>query len=112
MQENQIVMARRHVLGELYGRCVSIDDDIPVYMAGDDHELLGHVNESLGHYRDAFSFFLGGDICRKLAAGHYAYTFDYAPIDSVRPNGRLKLTSITLVGRSGYTKIPRRSAAA
>ena len=105
-------MARRHVLGELYGRCDAIAEEIPLYMSGEQPTLLGHVNEALGHYADAFSFFAGDDICKRLVSGHYIYSFGYDPVDSV-PGGRIRLTSITLIGRQGYSKpIPRRGATA
>ena len=109
MRSSQISMSRRHVLGELYGRCTGVSGDIPVYLAGVEPELLGYVNESLGEYSDAFSFFLDEHVCKKLAGGHYEYSFDHEPIDEFHPAGPIKLNSIILVGRTGYAKpIPRR----
>jgi len=104
-------LSRRHVLGDLYIRCEEIVDDIPVYLEGDERQVLGHVNQSLGHYADAFSFFVEDLVCKKLAAGHYQYSFDYELIDGRLPNSRIKLNAITLIGRSGYAKpILRRRA--
>ena len=96
----------RHVLGDLYERCDSITAAIPVYLAGDEPTLLGHADESLGHYADAFSFHLDTDSCKKLSAGQYTYMIGY---DHTDPKGkgsrqRIKLTSITLKGREGYAK--------
>lgn len=111
MSYSPVSMARRHVLGELYSRCEAIVDDIPVYMDGEERALLGHVNEALGHYADAFSFHVGDDVCRKLAAGYYVYKFDYDLVGGTSHASRLKLNSITLIGRTGYAKpMPRRSA--
>jgi hypothetical protein len=104
-------LSRKHVLGDLYVRCDEIIDDIPVYLEGEEPQVLGHVNQSLGHYADAFSFFVEDIICKKLAAGHYQYSFDYESIDGRRSDSRIKLNSITLIGRSGYAKpILRRRA--
>ena len=99
-------MTRRHVLGELYGRCDALTERIPVYLAGLEPELLGHVDEALGHYADAFSFHLGDDVCKKLAAGHFTYTFDFTFTDAAQTGtrSRVKLNSITLTGRKGYEK--------
>ena len=84
------------MLGELYSRCDSITDSIPVYLAGEEPTLLGHVDQSLGHFADAFSFFIDEVSCKKLCSGQYDYKFDYN-----KATGRsLRLNSITLVGRA------------
>jgi len=106
MAINILSISRRHVLGDLYERCDSITAAIPVYLAGTEPTLLGHADESLGHYADAFSFHLDTDSCKKLSAGQYTYMLGY---DHTDPKGkgsrqRITLTSITLKGREGYAK--------
>lgn len=107
-----ISISRRHVLGELYSRCDSLKGTIPVYLQGENkRELLGHADEGLGHYADAFSFHLAEDICKKLSSGQYTYSFDYKPSGSATNSRRSRITlkSIILTGRAGYAKpIPRR----
>lgn len=110
-------MARRHVLGELYNRCEEIAEAIPVYLhATEEPQLLGHADQSLGHYADAFSFHLDQDHCKRLSAGQYTYSFDYDFADPkiTGPASRVKLNSITLTGRKGYDRpiSKSRSAAA
>lgn len=99
-------LARRHVLGDLYGRCDELTTEIPVYLGGETPELLGHVDEALGHYRDAFSFHLDPDVCKRLSAGHYTYSFDYEHTEakSKLSRPRITLRSITLMTRKGYDK--------
>src|SRR4030095_16184652 len=106
MAINILSLSRRHVLGDLYERCDSITAAIPVYLAGDEPTLLGHADESLGHYADAFSFHLDTDSCKKLSAGQYTYQLSYDHTDSKAKGsrGRITLTSITLKGREGYAK--------
>lgn len=108
-------MTRRHVLGDFYGRCNAIVN-VPVYLDAAGGEILGYVDEGLGHYADAFCFHLADDICKKLSAGHYTYSFDF---DYCKEAGvperrqRIKLNSIVLVMRKGYAKpIPRNAKAA
>ena len=103
-------LSRRHVLGTLYERCEPIKGTVPVYLAGDKRTLLGHADESLGHYADAFSFHLDPDTCKKLSAGYFTYAIDYEHADRREkgPRCRLKLRAITLTGRTNYEKpIPR-----
>jgi hypothetical protein len=110
-----VSFARRHVLGELYGRCDALVEQVPVYLGGETPELLGHVDEGLGHYRDAFCFHLDIDTCKRLSAGHYTYSFDYKHTDpdAVGSRGRVTLTKITLVPRKGYEKpLPKTARAA
>lgn len=108
-----VSFSRRHVLGELYGRCDELTEQIPVYLGGEIPELLGHVDEALGHYRDAFSFHLEPDVCKRLSAGHYTYSFDYehTELDQKGSRGRITLRAITLLTRKGYDKPVPRSAA-
>jgi hypothetical protein len=114
MEAGPISFSRRHVLGDLYSRCDAIDT-IPVYLESVDGELLGHVDQGLGHYADAFSFHLQSDICKKLSAGHYTYAFTYQYTDPDPPPAgrrRVKLDSICLVARKGYELPVARSARA
>jgi hypothetical protein len=109
MAINILSLSRRHVLGDLYERCDAITAAIPVYLAGDEPMLIGHADESLGHYADAFSFHLDTDSCKKLSAGQYTYTIGYDHTDpkAKGTRRRLRLTSITLKGREGYAKPSR-----
>ncbi len=106
MAINILSLSRRHVLGDLYDRCDAITAAIPVYLAGDEPILLGHADESLGHYADAYSFHLDTDSCKKLSAGQYTYTIGYDHTDPKAKGARrrIRLTSITLKGREGYAK--------
>jgi hypothetical protein len=90
----------------LYSRCDSLPEAIPVYLEGSEQQLLGHADESLGHYADAFSFHLDPDTCKKLSAGHYTYSFEYEHTNpnSKGPSSRVRLNSITLTGRKGYAR--------
>jgi hypothetical protein len=112
MTNPQLTMARRHVLGELYNRCEPALD-VPVYLNDPSGELLGYVDESHGKYADAFTFHIAEDICKKLAAGHFGYSFDYDfadEADAAAPAARrrIRLNSILLVMRKGYAKpVPR-----
>ena len=99
-------ISRRHVLGSIYDRCDAITGSIPVYLAGDEPELLGYADQALGHYADAFSFHLDADSCKKLSAGQFSYSIGYDHSEPHKDNsrGRVKLTSITLVRHKGYEK--------
>jgi hypothetical protein len=115
---NQLVtMARRHVLGDLYSRCERAAD-VPVYLNDSTGEMLGHVDESLGEYADAFTFHLADDICKKLATGQFTYSFEYDYADgndtaTAPSKRRIRLSSISLVMRKGYEKpVPRNVAVA
>jgi tRNA(Ile)-lysidine synthase TilS/MesJ len=111
MIHNPVSFARRHVLGDLYSRCDTLTGELPVYLGGDVPELLGHVDEGLGSYRDAFSFHLADDVCKRLSAGHYTYSFSYShtEADAKGSRGRITLNSITLMTRKGYDKpVPKR----
>lgn len=107
MSYQPLTMARRHVLGDLYSRCDPAES-VPVYLNDSGGSLLGHVDESLGKYADAFTFHVAEDICKKLAAGHYTYSFDYdfADVgDAATPaKRRIRLNSILLIMRKGYDK--------
>ena len=111
MTYSPLSLSRRHVLGDLYGRCEPLAERVPVYLAGaEEPELLGHVDQSLGHFADALTFHVADDICKKLSAGHYTYSFDYKFSDPAKngARGRVILMSIILTGRKAYQKpVPR-----
>jgi hypothetical protein len=107
MSYSPLSISRRHVLGDLYGRCDALTDSVPVFLAGTEPELLGHVDEALGHYADAFSFHLADDVCKKLSAGQFTYSFEYNYSDPSTPGSRSRvtLTGITLNARKVYEKL-------
>ncbi|HQU91874.1 MAG TPA: hypothetical protein PLK77_06235 [Pyrinomonadaceae bacterium] len=109
MTSGPISLSRRHVLGDLYSRC-DVIASIPVYLNSVDGEMLGHVDQGLGHYADAFSFHLADDICKKLSAGFFTYAFDYE-YSEVLPGSpkRVKLNSICLIARQNYERPVARS---
>lgn len=115
MSFGPISISRRHVLGDLYSRCDAIES-VPVYMDNVEGELLGHVDEGLGHYADAFRFHLDEDVCKKLSAGHFTYSFNYQHTDdgeTDRGRRRIKLNAILLNARKGYAKpVPKAKASA
>lgn len=106
-------MSRRHVLGDYYSRCEAIVS-VPVYLDSSKGEMLGYVDQGLGHYADAFSFHVPDDICKKLSAGHFTYSFEFDYSERKATPGRhrrVKLSSISLVPRKNYEKpLPRRGA--
>ncbi|MGQ0540259.1 MAG: hypothetical protein ACT4O9_00240 [Blastocatellia bacterium] len=110
-----LAIARRHVLGDLYSRCDRIES-IPVYLNSTGGEVLGHVDEGLGHYADAFLFHLSEELCKKLSSGHFTYSFEYEYLGSKEEGGgrrRIVLSSILLSGRPAYAKpLPRGAAKA
>lgn len=112
MELAAISLSRRHVLGDLYSRCDAIDS-IPVYLDSAEGELIGYVDQGLGHYADAFSFHLQSDVCKKLSSGHYTYGFSYQYSESEGESSarrRVKLDSICLIARKGYERPVARSA--
>jgi len=106
MAFSPLSLSRRHVLGDLYTRCESIAENVPVYLSGGETELLGHADEGLGHYADAITFHLADDVCKKLSAGQYTYSFDFHPVEpNLTPSrSRVVLNSITLNLRKSYEK--------
>jgi hypothetical protein len=99
MSYSPLAIKRSQVLGDIYNRCEKIES-IPVYMNDVSGELLGHVDESLGKYADAFVFHLSEDVCKKLSSGHYLYGFDYDVLESnTGKNSHIKLNYILLVGK-------------
>jgi hypothetical protein len=105
-----VSLARRHVLGDLYSRCEGIET-IPVYLDTVEGEVLGHVDQSLGHDADAFSFHLPDDVCKKLSSGFFTYAFDYEYAEKKGPKHlrRLQLNSICLIARQNYERPIARS---
>ena len=100
MGYSPLAIKRSHVLGEIYKYCDAVES-IPVYLNDATGELLGHVDESLGIYVDAFLFHLSEDVCKKLSTGHYHYVFDYEVLrDKISRKKRIKLNYIMLIGRN------------
>lgn len=100
MSYSPLAIKRSYVLGELYKQCDPIES-IPVYMNDQSGELLGYVDESMGHYADAFTFHLSEIVCKQLSSSHfdYAFGFDYADKTDQSINKRIKLNYISLVGK-------------
>jgi hypothetical protein len=104
MSYSPLAIKRSRVLGDIYKQCDPVER-IPVYMNDASGELLGHVDESLGHYADAFVFHLSEDVCKKLSSGHFNYGFDYEVSGSnADKNKHIKLNYIMLVGKKIATK--------
>ncbi len=111
MTHSPLALKRRHVLGDLYSKCDAIVS-IPVYLGDEKGEMLGYVDEGLGHYADAFTFHLAEDVCKRLATGHYDYSFNYDFSDPDAAPGRsrrVKLNSICLTGRKPMEPVGSRS---
>jgi hypothetical protein len=101
MSYSPLALKRRHVLGDLYEKCDAVVS-VPVYLDDHNGEMLGYADECLGHYADALSFHLAEDVCKRLASGHYIYSFgyEYSDPDAAPGRGRrVKLTHICLTGR-------------
>lgn len=99
MSYSPLAIKRRQVLGEIYKYCDTVES-IPVYLNDTSGELLGHADESLGCYTDAFLFHLPEDICKKLSTSHYDFSFDYDVLYNKTDKKRhIKLKHIILVGK-------------
>jgi len=101
MSYSPLAIKRSYVLGSIYKQCEPIES-IPVYLNDQSGELLGYVDESMGHYADAFVFHLPETICKELSSSHYnyAFDFDYTEItDRTVNKKRIKLNHILLVGK-------------
>ena len=74
-------------------------------------EKIGYVDESLGHYADAYLFHLPEDVCKKLSTGHYIYSFDYDYTDAEATgrHRRITLNYIFLTGRKVPDAVSRSS---
>jgi hypothetical protein len=88
-----LTIKRKQVLGDLYGRCAPVES-IPVFL-NEDSEPVGHMDESVGRYMDAFSFHLPEDICKKLCTSHYQIGFDY----DVAEGEQVRLNHILLIAK-------------
>ena len=110
MSYSPIAIKRRQVLGDLYSVCDPVEM-IPVHIENAEGEKIGHADESLGHYADAYLFHLPEDVCKKLSTGHYMYSFDYdySDPDSTGRNRRIKLNYIFLTGRKAPDAVSRSS---
>ncbi|HTK27621.1 MAG TPA: hypothetical protein VL327_13735 [Pyrinomonadaceae bacterium] len=95
MMYSPLAIKRRHVLGDLYGRCDNIVS-VPVYLEDVEGEMIGYADESLGHYADAFLFHLPEDVCKKLSTGHFVYSFNYDFSDP-SDNGPTRKRRVTLI---------------
>jgi hypothetical protein len=113
MAQSPLTMARRHILGDLYGKCEPVVD-VPVYLNDSSGEPLGHVDESLGKYADAFTFHVADDICKKLASGQFTFSFEYEHAKGKVAGSprRIRLRSIVLIARKGYDKPVSKAAIA
>jgi hypothetical protein len=111
MMYSPLAIKRRHVLGDLYERCGPVVS-VPVYLNDAEGEMIGYVDESLGHYADAFLFHIPEEFCKKLSSGHYIYSFNYDFSDSAETGrkSRITLTNICLSGRKIPEPMARRSA--
>ena len=101
MSYSPLAIKRSYVLGTIYKQCDPIES-IPVYMNDRAGELLGYVDESLGHYADAFTFNLSEPVCKQLSASHFDYAFDYEYTESTGETAgkkRIKLNHILLVAK-------------
>ncbi len=57
MTYSPLAIKRRQVLGDLYSLCDPVEM-VPVHLDNAEGEKIGHVDESLGHYADAYLFHL------------------------------------------------------
>ncbi len=110
MSYSPLAIKRRQVLGDLYAVCDPVEE-IPVHLENAEGEKIGHADESLGHYADAYLFHLPEDVCKKLSTGHYIYSFDYdyTDPDSTGRHRRIKLNYIFLTGRKAPNAVSRSS---
>lgn len=99
MSYSPLAIKRSYVLGDIYKHCDTVES-IPVYMNEISDEALGHVDESLGIYADAFLFHLPEDVCKRLSTGHYNYSFDYEVLyDKTDKKRHIKLNYILLIAK-------------
>lgn len=116
MDHVSLSMARRHVLGNYYSRCEDLAEQIPVFVEPSEGteektaSLVGHVDQGLGHYADAYTFHLSPELCKQLSSGYFSYRIEFEFADPAAKNsrGRIRLSSISLIARQSYSKpIPR-----
>ena len=110
MTYSPLAIKRRQVLGDLYSICDGIDQ-VPIHLIGEEDEIIGFADESLGKYADAFLFHVPEDVCKKLATGHYMYSFEheYSDPKATGPHRRITLVSIHLTGRKILAPVSRSS---
>ena len=106
MKYSPLAIRRRNILGDIYGKCETVES-IPVYLDDKTTEPIGHVDESLGRYADAFVFHLPEEICKKLSTGSYEVFIDSEASDE---ENRIKLNHIVLVAKQQPASVPRRNA--
>ena len=109
MKYSPLTMSRSRILGNMYTRSDRLNDHIAVYLNDSTGEKLGVVDECLGKYADAFTFYLSEENCKMLAGGKFDYTFDYrfaAPAEttSSRSKRRIRLISMFLKAREMHEK--------
>lgn len=110
MSFSPLSLSRRQVLGDIYAICEAITENVPVYLLGEENELLGHADQCLGHYADALTFHIPDNICKRLSAGQFTYEFD---LDRAPGNGRVIIRTIFLKARKPYEKpLPARRSSA
>ena len=101
MAISPLSLSRKHILGGIYADSAPFTENVPVYLHGEENELLGHADQALGHYADAITFHLAEDVCKKLASGQYSYEFD---ADRSAETGKIVIHSIYLKPRQNYKK--------
>lgn len=109
MAFSPLTFSRRHILGDLYNRCEPMIEDIPVYLLGDENELLGHADQPNGRFADTITFHLADDVCKRMSSGQYTFQFD---LDHGTQAGRVIIRTIFLTARKPYEKpLPARRSA-
>jgi len=104
MSYSPLAIKRSYVLGDIYKNCDTVES-VPVYLNNESGELLGHADESMGRYADAFLFHLPEDVCKKLSTGHYNYSFGYDVLYNQTDKKRhIKLNHILLVGKEAVRR--------
>jgi hypothetical protein len=109
-----IAIKRSRILGDLNDRCEALTDNVPVYLNDETGEPLGHIDESLGRYADAFVFHVPEDICKKLSTDSYQCGLNYDVIRSSGPGPKIKryrLNSIVLKAKAEPKPLPQRMKA-
>lgn len=108
MNYSPIAIKRGQVLGNIYKYCDTIES-IPVFLNDVSGEKLGHVDESMGCYADTFLFHLPEDVCKKLSANYYKFSFDYDTLYNKTDKKRhIKLNHVLLVLKEGRKAPPQK----
>lgn len=106
MKYSPLAIRRRNILGDIYSKCGAVES-IPVYLDDKSMDPIGHVDESLGRYADAFVFHLPEEICKKLSTGSYEVFIDS---ESSEDQNLIKLNHIVLIAKQQPASVPRRNA--